>query len=503
MNKNKKYVFISTILSFFILISVLCFFSARWYIKVYGDIGFESIIYTLTAGLQGVQSGLVKDYLLSALLPTVIVSALFSVLLFLRLKKEWVLPICKTIKIIFPFRKIVSICMAIVIIVVFFVSACVSSGFDEYVFFSIQDTEIFESKFTEYNNKNVTFKGEKKNLIYIYLESMETTYFSSAEGGALNHNVIPELYTLAKENINFSHNNDVGGFIDVTGTGWTMGAMVAQSGGIPLKVDISLGENTYGKTNFLSGATTVIDILKENNYYQAVMFGSYSSFANRDTFYREHGVSIIYDVTTARQDGIVPEDYSVWWGMEDEHLYTYAKEELLKIAEVKTPFAFTMLTADTHHVDGYYCNKCQNNYGEQYENVLSCASRQLLSFVQWIKEQSFYEDTVIVICGDHITMDSEYISRNVDPNYTRHVYNCIINSSVQPINTNNRQFCAMDMFPTTLAAMGCTIENNRLALGTNLFSNAPTLIEEMGHLKFDEEMRKNSKYYTEVIAKIP
>ena len=44
-----------------------------------------------------------------------------------------------------------------------------------------------------------TFPEEKRNLIYIYLESMETTYFNKDEGGALEVNIIPELYELAQK----------------------------------------------------------------------------------------------------------------------------------------------------------------------------------------------------------------------------------------------------------------------------------------------------------------
>ena len=52
------------------------------------------------------------------------------------------------------------------------------------------------------------------------------------------------------------------------------------------------------------------------------------------------------------------------------------------------------------------------------------------------------------------------------------------------------------MFPTTLAAIGCEIEGERLGLGTNLFSGKPTLVEEMGIEAFDAEMTKTSDYYT-------
>ena len=41
----------------------------------------------------------------------------------------------------------------------------------------------------------------------------------------------------------------------------------------------------------------------------------------------------------------------------------------------------------------------------------------------------------------------------------------------------------MDMFPTTIASLGATIEGDRLGLGTNLFSGEQTLAEK---LTFDQ-----------------
>ena len=88
-----------------------------------------------------------------------------------------------------------------------------------------------------------------------------------------------------------------------------------------------------------------------------------------------------------------------------------------------------------------------------------------------------------------------YFSRNVDPEYEQHVYNCFINPAVTGENYKNRQFCAVDLFPTTLAAMGVEIPGNRLGLGTNLFSNKKTLIEEMGYEEFNNQLAMNSSYY--------
>jgi phosphoglycerol transferase len=198
---------------------------------------------------------------------------------------------------------------------------------------------------------------------------------------------------------------------------------------------------------------------------------------------------------TARKDGIIAEDYEVWWGYEDLHLFEYAKQELTKIAQQEQPFAFTMLTVDTHHIGGYTCTLCGSDYEESYENVIACASRQVYDFVQWIMEQPFYENTTIVITGDHCSMDNGYFNRNVDGGYERHIYNCFINAAAKPFRTTERQFCAMDMFPTTLAAMGCTIEGDRLGLGTNLFSNLPTLMERIGYTKLCTLLGQRSDYY--------
>jgi phosphoglycerol transferase len=98
-------------------------------------------------------------------------------------------------------------------------------------------------------------------------------------------------------------------------------------------------------------------------------------------------------------------------------------------------------------------------------------------------------------------MDNGYFQRNVDPHYTRRVYNCFLNSAVSTQNTKNREFTCLDLFPTTLAAMGCTIEGERLGLGTNLFSGLPTLAESMGFNSFNSQVSGNSEYYSRVFRR--
>ena len=94
---------------------------------------------------------------------------------------------------------------------------------------------------------------------------------------------------------------------------------------------------------------------------------------------------------------------------------------ILEMAAEEEPFNFTMLTADTHFEDGYLCHLCQDEFDDQYANVMACSSSQVYAFVEWLKQQPFYEDTTIIISGDHLTMDSDFC-KSIDTDYVRTNY---------------------------------------------------------------------------------
>ena len=115
---------------------------------------------------------------------------------------------------------------------------------------------------------------------------------------------------------------------------------------------------------------------------------------------------------------------------------------------------------DTHFEDGYICEDCQDTYeSDQYANVIACSSKQVGEFVKWVQEQAFYENTTIVISGDHPTMDSDFCE-DVDKSYNRKVFTTYINSAVEVKGDTYRQYSTFDNFPTTLASLGVEIEGN-------------------------------------------
>jgi len=495
--KNRKKPVLTGVVIVLVAVSFFLNFAGQWYVDVYGNLGFDSVIYTIFSDLGGVESNLIESFLEAVLPKTVSWSALVCIPLFFYARKKIVLKLFDRFSIrIYPVNRILAACVGIILSVSLLSYAAVNVELVEYIKNLAGLTMIYQTEYADPKTTQVTFPEEKRNLIYIYLESMETTFLSKEEGGGISANVIPEISTLAQENVNFSPTDGVGGLMSTSGTTWTIGALIGHSAGVPLKTPPDIGGNDYGKDGiFLPGLTTITDILCDNGYYQVLMVGSDAYFGGRKQFYLAHGMDTIYDYYTAIEDGIIPEDHYVWWGMEDKYLYEYAKQEITEISAKDQPFAFTMLTVDTHHIGGYVCELCGNERSEQYENVYSCASKQVNEFVEWIQKQDFYENTTVVIVGDHPSMDADYFTRNMDGTYIRRVYNCIINSAVEPVKEKNREACTLDMFPTTLAAMGCTIKGERLGLGTNLFSDRATLLEEFGWEKFDGELSKNSPYY--------
>lgn len=394
------------------------------------------------------------------------------------------------------------------------VSGCavetVAKHFDvvSYWKFIHDDTTLYEDYYVDAREVELTFPEEKRNLIYIFLESMEVTYASQNVGGAMKENYIPELSELALENIDFSEEEKMQGIITLTGADYTSGGIVAQTSAVPLNSSLvtgaSVNKGLYSHNPMLPGAWTIGDVLYEEGYKQVFMIGSAGNFGGRSTYMQAHGNYEIWDYYTAIEKGKIDENYYVWWGYEDEKLISYAKEELLTLSRENKPFNFTMLTADTHFTDGYLCERCGNAYEDQYSNVIACSSRMIGEFIEWIQQQEFYENTTIVIVGDHPTMDSAYIEKNAnDYSYDeRMAYFTIINPAVGcEENEKPRLYSALDIYPTTLAALGVDIEGNRLGLGANLFSDEITLCEQYGIDYLNEELIKNSDFYVNELMK--
>lgn len=473
-----------------IFLAALLAFAGFWTMDTWQNNTMDEIMFHITSPIAGTSSDIIVGFILKVLLPSIAVTAAALVIKAILKKKD---------------AKAKAVRMANIItaaVLVVFLGISLGLFMNKYKVIEYFSTKSINSDFIKDNyadpaKTSITFPEKKRNLIYIYLESLEMTYADKKSGGALDYNCIPELTKLALENDCFNGGKEqLNGARVSFGATYTMGGMVAESSGLPVVGGV--GNAASQQDSFYPGATVLGDILKKEGYNNELMVGSPVEFGGRGIYFSSHGNYKLFDYDFANNNNMLPsKGYKVWWGFEDQKLFTFAKDELKDLSSKNAPFNLTLLTVDTHFEDGYVCPLCKSEYGDQYANVMACSSRQLTEFINWIKQQDFYENTTIVLNGDHLTMDKDFLA-SIDAKYDRRTFTAIINSAVEPESKDERIYNTLDMFPTTLAAMGCKIDGDRLGLGTNLYSSKKTLFEEFGEDYVNGELAKNSEFMNSI-----
>ena len=486
-------------------VGYLCLFISLWGKTEFGDMSIDQLIINLVSPVSGANDTDFVSALEGPVLLTILATSV-TVLLFVVLRRilaqKQDLP--KSRALLFLRRHFAGIASAVILL------GGMSYGIYAYhltdvIHAYLSKSTIIDDNYVDPRDVNIQFPEKKRNLIHIYLESMENSYMSKDLGGFMDENLIPELTQLATEGYSFSHlDQGFGGPQSAVGTTWSVASMVNMTTGLPMKTPTE--PNAYGSAdNFLPGAYTLGDLLAQQGYEQTVMFGADSDFGGLTYYYRSHGDFKIMDYKYAKQNGLIPKNYQVWWGFEDDKLFSFAKEEITRLSQTGKPFHFAMETADTHRPDGYLSPHAPTPHENQYANVLSYNSAQVYEFVRWIQQQPFYDNTTVVIIGDHLSMETNFFEfYDFDEDYHRSQYNVILNPAPSVPQKRdemmfNRVYANFDMFPTILSSMGVTIEGSRLGIGTDLFSGEKTLFEEYGFEYANEELGKMSVLYNREI----
>ena len=451
-------------------------FALKWGMSRYPLLEPYTVIFTLSMPLKGTDSETLMSIFNGVILPAALFLGI-SLFCVVSVKK-------RSLFLRLPFRAgrwslILSYTMLFTSIFAIFYTLPVSGYFEAAAKQKLpaENSGFYIKYYADPGKTKITFPQKKRNLILILLESIESSFSSEKNGGLFNEDYIPELTRLATENINFSHTRLVGGGKDLFGTHWTIAAMIAKLCGIPFNLPI-FGSEKFS-VDFLPGAKGLTDILYEHGYRQRFLFGSDKDFGSRGQFMETHKVEV-HDLLYYRQKKKIPEDYHVFWGIEDAKLFALAEEELDEISSHGEPFMLGLLTADSHFPNGYICELCaphKNTAIPDIHTVVRCVSKQTENFIKRIKSKTWYGETAIVILGDHLFMDKKIFPKNQD---SRRWLNIFINSSITPTRPKGREFSSFDMYPTILESIGAKIEGGALALGRSLFSGKPTIIEETG-----------------------
>lgn len=244
-------------------------------------------------------------------------------------------------------------------------------------------------------NEKMTGIAKGKNVIVISYESMQTFPINQF---VMGQEITPFLNEFMKESYffdNFYHQTEQGKTSDAE--------FILDNSLYPLPsgaVFFTHGQNEYHATP---------EILTQNGYFTSVMHANNKSFWNRDVIYPELGYQKYYDEDSYH----ITKEESVNWGLKDKPFFEQSVEQM---KDMKKPF-YTKLISLTNHfpftlqeedklIPEYDSNSQTLNHYVQTARYLD---ESLKTLVEELKKNGLYDDTVIVIYGDHYG-----ISRNHD-----------------------------------------------------------------------------------------
>ena len=361
-------------------------------------------------------------------------------------------------------------------------------------------SKFFAENYINPDSVKIIAPEQKRNLILIYLESLETTFSDKEHGGNQDSNLIPEITELSLQNISFGKNNNhIGGGFDTKGTNHTFGSFHTRSLGIPNIIN-------YKKTPILHHYKSLYKILNDYGYKQIFFQGNPGLYREFHDFAIDQKIDEVYGPDDlAQRLNLDYEKFIKKQGfknVQDKDAFRFASQILDTISE---PFSLTFFTIDTHSPHGLYDPDCvkasdKSNKDELLKASARCVSRELNKFLGSLKKRPFYGNTSIIVFGDHLFMGN----RLVEGFANRKWVDVFINAPKVPISEEKRIFSDIDMFPSILSSINFNINGDRLGFGTNLFSDKKTLIEEIGLDSLNKElgqMRSHLVYESYLLKK--
>jgi phosphoglycerol transferase len=307
--------------------------------------------------------------------------------------------------------------------------------------------------------------GPARDLVWIYLESLERGYLDSQRFPGLT----PNLTALEQQSLSFTN------LKQVEGTGWTIAGMVASQCGVPL-LSLADGHALTGADRFMSNATCFGDLLKNQGHHLQFLGGASLVFAGKGAFYRTHGFEPqgLDEITPLLPKGTPVTD----WGLYDDTLYAHAWQQLTQQAQQEAPLGMLMLTLDTHHPKGHPSVACKKMpYGDARNpmlNAVHCADMLVGRFVRQLQQHPRLKDALVVISSDHLAMPNT-ATEQLEKEPRRNLL-LMLNSGL-PAQQIDRPSTSLDTAPTVLHLMGLQVP--AMGYGRDLLAADPTLAEAM------------------------
>lgn len=247
--------------------------------------------------------------------------------------------------------------------------------------------------------------GEKhKNLIMIYLESYDLSYLTNP---AINK-YTQDISKIAKNGEFYSN------IEQLNGTMGTQAGIVSSQCGVKY-LSYFIFSNPYGKINTKQKLTCFPDVLNKAGYEQIFIGGADKKLFNKGNYLLSHKYNIVEDKHSLLTKYPNFETNLNSWGISDSDIFEVAQKEYMRLSKLKKPFNITILTTATHNPNGLKDNRCKNSDENELLNAIECTNDLVKNFVDFIKKQPNYKNTIIVILPDHRQYEVNVLANKIKP----------------------------------------------------------------------------------------
>ncbi|PPA71410.1 LTA synthase family protein [Jeotgalibacillus proteolyticus] len=252
--------------------------------------------------------------------------------------------------------------------------------------------------------------AEGKNLIVVKLESTQNFVINNEMNGEV---ITPFLNSLTEDEDtiyldNFYHQTEQGKTSD--------SEFILDNSLYPL------GRGAVFFTHSGNEYHTLTDSLNKEGYFTSAMHANNKSFWNRDIVYENFG----YDRFYSLPDYTVGEGEAVNWGMKD---IPFLQQSVEHMKEMEKPFYSKLITLTNHHPfyldeEDKFIDEYDSNSGtlNRYFQTVRYTDEAIKEFFTSLKEAGIYEDSVIVMYGDHYGISenhnvamSQYMDKEITP----------------------------------------------------------------------------------------
>jgi hypothetical protein len=166
----------------------LLLLSALWIKKKFGDVGLESIYFTLKTPLDGVPNRVLFSYS-KRIFFSILASLIMIFIIYYTLKKLK----NKKLKHILTFAIPLTYCLVVTLIAI--------NPYIDIIKYSRQNSTFIDQNYEMVMPEDVIAPLKKKNCIFILAESFENSF----NGEQTDFNIIPKLKLIQDENISFKN----------------------------------------------------------------------------------------------------------------------------------------------------------------------------------------------------------------------------------------------------------------------------------------------------------